>query len=142
MSFGELGLSEGVLRAVAESGYEKPTAIQEQAIPLVLEGRDVIGASQTGTGKSAAFALPILSMLPPAGRPQCLVLEPTRELAHQLAESFEHYGKYTGHKVALLHGGIGYGNQISALEPELTSWSRPPGASSIISTVARSDSEP
>ncbi|MDP7108005.1 MAG: DEAD/DEAH box helicase, partial [Roseibacillus sp.] len=103
MSFAELGLSEGVLKAIEESGYTNPTPIQEQGIPLVLEGRDVIGASQTGTGKTAAFALPILSKLKPMGTPQCLVLEPTRELAHQVSESFEHYGKHTDFGVALLH---------------------------------------
>ena len=106
MSFAELGLSEEVLKAIEESGYTNPTPIQEQGIPLILAGRDVIGASQTGTGKTAAFALPILSKLEPVGKPQCLVLEPTRELAHQVAESFEHYGKHTGFRVALLHGGV------------------------------------
>lgn len=117
MPFSELGLSQEVLRAVEESGYNNPTPIQEQAIPLIFEGRDVIGASQTGTGKTAAFALPVLSKLkPPLGKPQCLVLEPTRELAHQVSEAFEHYGKHTGFKVALLHGGVGYGSQVDALE--------------------------
>ena len=116
MSFAELGLSEGVLKAIDESGYTKPFPIQEQGIPLVLEGRDVIGASQTGTGKTAAFALPILSKLEPMETPQCLVLEPTRELAHQVAESFEHYGKHTDIRVALLHGGVGYGKQVDQLE--------------------------
>ena len=116
MSFAELGLSEGVLKAIEESGYTNPTPIQEQGIPLVLEGRDVIGASQTGTGKTAAFALPILSKLKPMGTPQCLVLEPTRELAHQVSESFEHYGKHTDFGVALLHGGVGYGKQVDQLE--------------------------
>ena len=116
MSFEELGLSKEVLQAVEESGYTTPTPIQEQGIPLVLEGRDVIGASQTGTGKTAAFALPILSKFEPIGKPQCLVLEPTRELAHQVSEAFEHYGKHTGFKVALLHGGVGYGTQVSQLE--------------------------
>ncbi len=111
MSFTELGLSEAVLKAVKESGYENPTPIQAKAIPLILEGRDVIGASQTGTGKTAAFALPSLSKIKPLGKPQILVLEPTRELAHQVAEQFEHYGKYTGCKVALLYGGMGYGKQ-------------------------------
>jgi ATP-dependent RNA helicase RhlE len=111
MSFTELGLSEEVLKAVAESGYETPTPIQTKAIPLILEGKDVIGASQTGTGKTAAFALPSLSQIKPLGKPQILVLEPTRELAHQVAEQFEHYGKYTGCKVALLYGGMGYGKQ-------------------------------
>ena len=116
MSFEELGLSEEVLKAIEESGYTNPTPIQEQGIPLILAGRDVIGASQTGTGKTAAFALPILSKLEPLGKPQCLVLEPTRELAHQVAESFEHYGKHTGFRVALLHGGVGYGKQLEQLE--------------------------
>jgi ATP-dependent RNA helicase RhlE len=116
MLFSELGLAEKVLQAVTESGYETPTPIQAQAIPLILEGRDVIGASQTGTGKTAAFALPTLSRLEPIGKPQCLVLEPTRELAHQVFDSFEHYGKYTGHKVALLYGGVGYGGQVEQLE--------------------------
>jgi len=116
MSFAELGLSEEVLKAIEESGYTTPTPIQQQGIPLVLEGRDVIGASQTGTGKTAAFALPVLSKLSPMGKPQCLVLEPTRELAHQVAESFEHYGKHTGFRVALLHGGVGYGSQVDQLE--------------------------
>ncbi len=116
MGFDTLGLSEAVLQAVTESGYENPTPIQAQAIPLILEGRDVIGASQTGTGKTAAFALPSLSKLQALGKPQILVLEPTRELAHQVAEQFEKYGKHTGLKVALLYGGVGYGDQSKALQ--------------------------
>ena len=111
MSFADLGLSEAVLTAVTESGYENPTPIQTKAIPLILEGKDVIGASQTGTGKTAAFALPSLSKIKPLGKPQILVLEPTRELAHQVSEQFEHYGKHTGCKVALIYGGMGYGKQ-------------------------------
>jgi ATP-dependent RNA helicase RhlE len=116
MTFNELGLNEAVLTAVKESGYETPTAIQAQAIPLVLAGRDVVGASQTGTGKTAAFALPSLSKISPLGKPQILVLEPTRELAHQVAEQFVKYGKHTGLKTALLYGGVGYGEQAKALE--------------------------
>lgn len=116
MTFNELGLNEAVLAAVRESGYETPTAIQAQAIPLVLAGRDVVGASQTGTGKTAAFALPSLSKISPWGKPQILVLEPTRELAHQVAEQFVKYGKHTGLKTALLYGGVGYGEQAKALE--------------------------
>jgi ATP-dependent RNA helicase RhlE len=116
MGFDTLGLSAAVLEAVTESGYENPTPIQAQAIPLILEGRDVIGASQTGTGKTAAFALPALSKLTPMGKPQILVLEPTRELAHQVAEQFEKYGKHTGLKVALLFGGVGFGDQLKALQ--------------------------
>jgi ATP-dependent RNA helicase RhlE len=116
MGFDTLGLSDAVLEAVAESGYDNPTPIQAQAIPLILEGRDVIGASQTGTGKTAAFALPSLSKIQPLGKPQILVLEPTRELAHQVAEQFEKYGKHTGLKVALLFGGVGFGDQLKALQ--------------------------
>jgi ATP-dependent RNA helicase RhlE len=115
MRFDELGLKEAVLTAVTESGYENPTPIQAQAIPLILGGRDVIGASQTGTGKTAAFALPSLSKIEPIGKPQILVLEPTRELADQVAEQFIHYGKHTGCKVALLYGGVGHGKQDEEL---------------------------
>lgn len=115
MTFNELGLAEPVLQAIAECGYETPTPIQAQAIPLVLANRDLIGASQTGTGKTAAFALPTLSKLTLKQKPQILVLEPTRELADQVAEQFEIYGKHLGCKVALLYGGVGYGKQTSAL---------------------------
>lgn len=116
MTFDQLGLNDAVLAAVKESGYDSPTAIQAQAIPLILQGRDVVGASQTGTGKTAAFALPSLSKISPLGKPQILVLEPTRELAHQVAEQFIKYGKHTGLKTALLYGGVGYGEQAKALE--------------------------
>jgi len=116
MSFSDLGLSEPIQQAIAEAGYENPTPIQAQAIPIVLQGKDVIGASQTGTGKTAAFALPSLSRIKPIGKPQILVLEPTRELAHQVAEQFEAYGKHTGCKVALLYGGVGYGTQTDQLK--------------------------
>ncbi len=116
MLFAELGLSEAVLKAVEKCGYEQPTPIQAQAIPIVLQGRDLIGASQTGTGKTAAFALPLLSKITPIGKPQILVLEPTRELADQVAESFAKYGEYTGLKIALLYGGVGYGKQTDELK--------------------------
>ncbi|MBQ3526387.1 MAG: DEAD/DEAH box helicase [Akkermansia sp.] len=116
MTFDELGLAAPILQAVNDCGYETPTPIQQQAIPVVLEGKDVIGASQTGTGKSAAFALPLLSKIESNGQPQVLVLEPTRELADQLAESFRAYAKYTDIKVALLYGGIGYGKQTEELK--------------------------
>src|SRR5688500_2108951 len=94
-SFAGLGVSEPLRRAAAEPGYEAPTPIQEQAIPILLAGRDLIGQAQTGTGKTAAFALPILQRLDPA-RPevQALVLTPTRELAIQVAEAFHTYGKH------------------------------------------------
>ena len=111
MSFADLGLSEPILRAVTEKGYTEPTPIQAQAIPLILEGKDLTGASQTGTGKTAAFALPSLSRIEKKGKPQILVLEPTRELAHQVAEQFEEYGRHTGLNVCLLYGGVGYGKQ-------------------------------
>lgn len=115
MGFDTLGLSSPVLQAIGESGYTSPTPIQSQAIPLILAGRDVIGASQTGTGKTAAFALPSLSKVEKLGKPQILVLEPTRELAHQVAEQFVKYGAYTGLKVALLYGGVGLGKQSEEL---------------------------
>lgn len=115
--FAELGLAEPMIKAVLAMGYQTPTSIQAQAIPAVLEGRDVVGASQTGTGKTAAFALPILSKLGGHGTaPRCLVLEPTRELAAQVEESMISFSRYTDLRVALLHGGVGYGNQQEVLQ--------------------------
>lgn len=128
MTFDELGLAAPILEAVKDCGYETPTPIQQQAIPVVLEGKDVIGASQTGTGKSAAFALPLLTRIEANGLPQVLVLEPTRELADQLAEAFRTYAKYTDIKVALLYGGIGYGKQTEELKK---------GAEVVIATPGR-----
>ena len=128
MTFEELGLSAPILQAVKDCGYETPTPSQQQAIPIVLEGKDVIGASQTGTGKSAAFALPLLTRIEANGLPQVLVLEPTRELADQLAESFRAYAKHTNIKVALLYGGIGYGKQTEELQK---------GAEVIVATPGR-----
>lgn len=116
MTFEELGLSAPVLQAVRDCGYESPTPIQEQAIPCILQGRDVIGASQTGTGKSAAFALPLLTKIQHTGKPQILVLEPTRELADQLAEAFRTYAAHTDITIGLLYGGVGYGQQAEALK--------------------------
>lgn len=113
--FKALGLSDKVVRAVANSGYEEPTSIQAQAIPVVLEKRDVIGSSQTGTGKTAAFALPIISNLVKHGKFRCLVLEPTRELADQVNDAFRTYGKYTNLKTALIQGGVGFGRQKEIL---------------------------
>lgn len=115
MTFQELGLSAPVLQAVHDCGYVSPTPIQEQAIPHILQGHDVIGASQTGTGKSAAFALPLLTKLEHTGKPQVLVLEPTRELADQLAEAFRTYAAHTDITIGLLYGGVGYGQQAEAL---------------------------
>lgn len=128
VTFEQLGLSAEVLKAVEDKGYTHPTPIQAQAIPVVMKGLDVIGASQTGTGKTAAFALPLISRLEPLGKPQVLVLEPTRELADQVAEAFKEYAKYTDLKVALLYGGVGYGAQMEALKK---------GADIVIATPGR-----
>jgi ATP-dependent RNA helicase RhlE len=119
--FKDLGLAKPLLTALAEEGYETPTPIQALAIPTVLEGRDLLGIAQTGTGKTAAFALPILHRLAadprPAPRRGCrvLVLSPTRELASQIAESFRAYGRHMGFSVAVVFGGVKYGPQVKAL---------------------------
>jgi ATP-dependent RNA helicase RhlE len=117
ISFADLGLHPDVVRAVEDKGYTRPTPIQAEAIPPLLLRRDLIGGSQTGTGKTAAFALPMLSLLEERRKdPQVLVLEPTRELAQQVIEQFEAYGKYLPFRSVLLHGGVGYGKQRDALE--------------------------
>ena len=115
MTFDELGLSDKVLQAVTAAGYTTPTPIQEQAIPYALQGRDVLGIAQTGTGKTAAFTLPMLSRLE-SGRararmPRTLILEPTRELAAQVEEAFVKYGVNHKLNVALLIGGVSFGDQ-------------------------------
>lgn len=115
-TFQELGLSSQLLQAVEEMGYQYPTPIQEQAIPYILRGEDVVGSAQTGTGKTAAFALPILDMIHPGAGHQCLILEPTRELAAQVEENFDMYGKQKGARCVLLHGGVGYGTQVEKLK--------------------------
>ena len=117
-TFDELGLAAGVLDAVKELGYETPSAIQAATIPLLLDGRDVVGLAQTGTGKTAAFALPVLSNLDiyDASAPQALVLAPTRELALQVCEAFERYAsKMPGVRILPVYGGQGYGPQLTAL---------------------------
>ncbi|MGE0060547.1 MAG: DEAD/DEAH box helicase [Xanthobacteraceae bacterium] len=119
MSFSHLGLSDKVLSAIEAAGYKTPTPIQEQAIPQVLARRDVLGIAQTGTGKTAAFVLPMLTMLEQgrarARMPRTLILEPTRELAAQVAEQFEKYGKNHKLNVALIIGGVSFGDQDSKL---------------------------
>ena len=124
MSFNTLGLSADILRAVAEEGYTEPTPVQAEAIPLVLAGRDVLAAAQTGTGKTAAFTLPILERLKvqantsfsPARHPvRALVLTPTRELAMQIAESVATYGKYVPLRSAVVYGGVPIDPQIKEL---------------------------
>jgi superfamily II DNA/RNA helicase len=119
MSFSHLGLSDKVLAAVAATGYTTPTPIQEQAIPHVLSRRDVLGIAQTGTGKTAAFVLPMLTLLEKgrarARMPRTLILEPTRELAAQVKESFDRYGVGQKLNVALLIGGVSFGDQDTKL---------------------------
>jgi superfamily II DNA/RNA helicase len=119
MSFSHLGLSDKVLAAVAATGYTTPTPIQEQAIPHVLARRDVLGIAQTGTGKTAAFVLPMLTLLEKgrarARMPRTLILEPTRELAAQVKESFDKYGAGQKLNVALLIGGVSFGDQDTKL---------------------------
>jgi superfamily II DNA/RNA helicase len=120
MSFESLGLSAPVLQAVADKGYTEPTPIQEKAIPIVLMGRDVLGCAQTGTGKTASFVLPMIDILS-EGRaksrmPRTLILEPTRELAAQVSENFEIYGKNHKLNMALLIGGVSFPDQERVLE--------------------------
>src|SRR5690606_17673180 len=119
MTFADLGLSDELLKAVAESGYDTPTPIQAQAIPPVLMMKDIIGIAQTGTGKTASFVLPMIDILAHGRRralmPRSLILEPTRELAVQVAENFEKYGVNHDLKMALLIGGVQMGDQVKAL---------------------------
>ncbi len=120
-TFTEFGLAEPLLKAISETGYETPTPIQLQAIPPVMTGKDVLGIAQTGTGKTAAFALPILHRLAADRRPtprrgtRCLVLSPTRELATQIADSFRTYGKHLGFSVTVVFGGVSERPQIDRL---------------------------
>ena len=121
MSFSSLGLSAELLRAVSELGYTEPTPIQSQAIPVLLEGRDMLACAQTGTGKTAGFTLPLLHRLTaslPAGRHRPvrgLVLTPTRELAAQVHDNVRAYGKYVPLRSAAIFGGVGFGPQVNAL---------------------------
>src|SRR5436853_6566594 len=125
VSFAELDLAPEVLHPVRDAGYTHPTPIQQQAIPLALAGRDLIGLAQTGTGKTAGFTLPIVQNLigtplvdangEPVHRPRVLILTPTRELAAQVEESFRKYGKYTSLRVVPIYGGVGIEAQSKAL---------------------------
>ena len=116
--FGQLGLATPIARAVAELGYETPTPVQQRCIPHLLAGRDLLGQAQTGTGKTAAFALPLLSLVDSASKlPQVLVLTPTRELALQVAEAFQRYAQYLkGFHVLPIYGGQSYGLQVRQLQ--------------------------
>src|SRR4051812_1028624 len=120
MSFADLGLSPELLRAVGDSGYDEPTPIQKGVIPSVLMGKDIVGIAQTGTGKTAGFVLPMIDILHEgrsrARMPRSLILEPTRELAMQVADNFEKYGKYHPLSMALLMGGVQMGDQVKTLE--------------------------
>jgi len=125
--FSSLGLSEPLLRAIADAGYSSATPIQQQAIPLVLDGGDLLAAAQTGTGKTAGFTLPVLHRLSDpassnlttgkrrAGFPRCLILTPTRELAAQIAESVKTYGKHLDQRSEVIFGGVNINRQINAL---------------------------
>ena len=121
-NFNEIDLIEPIRRALADEKYEVPTPIQAQTIPAALDGDDILGCAQTGTGKTAAFALPILDYLGRLNeraipnRPLALVLAPTRELAIQIGDSFEVYGRYLKLKIALIFGGVKQGAQVRALD--------------------------
>jgi len=123
LSFEALGLSEALVRAVTELGYTTPTAIQQQAIPAVLSGGDLLAGAQTGTGKTAGFVLPILQRLAmqpaPSGKSRkpvrVLILTPTRELAAQVGESVREYGKHSKASAAIIYGGVSINPQITAL---------------------------
>jgi ATP-dependent RNA helicase RhlE len=116
LSFDNLGLDDRLLSAVASMGYTEPTPVQREAIPLVLDGRDVVGCAQTGTGKTAAFVLPLLQRIQARpGGPRALVVTPTRELALQIVEVANAVAKHTRHRVAAVYGGVGYEPQRQAL---------------------------
>ncbi len=120
--FSDLGLAENVLRALTAEGYVNPTPIQQQAIPPLLEGRDLLGIAQTGTGKTCAFATPLITRLQQFPRPvrphqtKVLVLAPTRELAAQIGESFRVYGRHANLRTAVIFGGVSFGPQLKALQ--------------------------
>ncbi len=138
MPFRSLGLSGLVLRALADEGYAQPTPVQAQAIPAILEGKDVLATAATGTGKTAAFALPVIQRLaqspsPRVARagggthpPRALILSPTRELAAQIGQSFETYGRHGGLSCAVIFGGVSQHHQVKALHRGVMCWSPRP----------------
>lgn len=129
MSFQGLGLSDAVVHGAQRMGYIDPSPIQLRAFPAILSGRDLIASAQTGTGKTGAFALPVLTLLGSAAKgDRCLVLEPTRELAMQVETAFRDYSRFMNIEVALIHGGVGYGKQREALKD---------GAEVIVATPGR-----
>jgi ATP-dependent RNA helicase RhlE len=125
--FSKLGLIDALAYAVQEMGYVSPTPIQAQAIPVVLQGGDVIGSAQTGTGKTAAFALPIIQRLGTHGKLRVLILEPTRELALQVEEAFQKFAKFTDLRVTIVYGGVGYGKQMEDLKRGMDILAATPG---------------
>jgi ATP-dependent RNA helicase RhlE len=128
MPFSKLGLSPKVVDGVHAAGYTDPTPIQLRAIPVLMEGRDLIGSAQTGTGKTAAFALPMISRLGQRGTLRALILEPTRELAAQVETAIRDYARFTNLRTVVLYGGTGYGKQDQALRR---------GADSLVATPGR-----
>jgi ATP-dependent RNA helicase RhlE len=130
MPFSKLGLFSSLVKGTQAMGYTDPTPIQLRAIPVVLSGKDLIASAQTGTGKTAAFALPVLNRLGPhkPGSPRVLVLEPTRELAAQVETAFRDFGRFTDISATVLHGGVGYGKQRGDLRA---------GVDIVIATVGR-----
>jgi ATP-dependent RNA helicase RhlE len=116
MDFQHFGLHEAVVHGVQSMGYSEPTPIQARSIPIVLGGRDLMGSAQTGTGKTAAFALPLLSRLEKHGKMRCLVLEPTRELASQVEEAFKDYARFFDVEIGMVQGGVGFGSQKAMIE--------------------------
>jgi ATP-dependent RNA helicase RhlE len=133
MTFSQLNLIEPILKALKTEGYETPTPIQEQAIPVVLQGRDLLGCAQTGTGKTAAFSIPILQLMHQAHaergphRIKALILTPTRELAIQIDESLAAYGRHTGLRHAVIFGGVGQKPQTDALRAGIDILTATPG---------------
>ena len=126
-AFTKLGLNDALAYAAQEMGYLEPTPIQTQAIPVILRGGDVIGSAQTGTGKTAAFALPIIQRLGSHGPMRVLILEPTRELALQVEEAFHNFAKFTDLEVTIVYGGVGYGKQTSDLRRGMDILAATPG---------------
>ncbi len=116
MQFSELKLPQPIVKTIQEQGYKAPTLIQEKSIPLIFEGKDIFAQSETGSGKTAAFALPILSMLSPGCGIQALVLTPTRELCIQVSEAFKGFAKYLPIRITPVFGGVGIGHQLQALK--------------------------
>jgi len=129
MSFLEFGLSDAIVHGAQSMGYIDPSPIQLRAFPVVLAGRDLIASAQTGTGKTAAFGLPILTRLGAhrPGKARCLVLEPTRELAAQVETAFRDFGRFTDLRVGLMHGGVGYGKQRQELKEGIDTIVATPG---------------